>query len=211
MTFEYCEYTFNKLSDKSKEKARDNVRCDGNYPYWDWWDDFFETATNIAKCLGFDTGTKLSASGKKVPIFDISFSGFYSQGNSASFSGEYSYNPNAIEQVSECTTCEKIIEIAVELTTMQITQRLRGYKHFQASITQNGRYSHSGSMSSSIDDYGNEDEVGFPDEDRFNELMVVFADWMYKSLEAEYNHLMSDEVIDSYLEEEKFDASGATI
>ena len=55
------------------------------------------------------------------------------------------------------------------------------------------------------------DEVGEPNEDQFAQLMRDFADWVYKTLEAEHDYLISDEVVDEHLAEEKFDVNGLMI
>jgi hypothetical protein len=48
-------------------------------------------------------------------------------------------------------------------------------------------------------------------EDDVTQLMRDFADWIYKNLEAEHDYLTSDECIDQYLAEEKFDSLGQVI
>ena len=65
-------------------------------------------------------------------------------------------------------------------------------------------------MKFDIHDFG-VDEVGEPDEDAFAQLMRDFADWIYKTLEAEHDWLTSDEVVDEALAEETFDEDGAVI
>lgn len=208
-----CEtYSFKDLADKAKETARDKFRYSFDYLHYDWWDDVYEDANQVAKILGLDIETtRATKTGKKVNTIGITFSGFCSQGDGASFEGSYRYNPEAAQQIAAyCPEDTELIRIASELTAMQTAQRLRSLEYFRATITQGGHYSHPWTMNFGIHDYG-DDEIGTPDEDQFAQLMRDFADWIYKALENEYDHLMSDEVVDGYLEQEKFDESGAIV
>src|SRR5690606_33296995 len=76
-------YTFDELSDKAKEKARDWYR-DGQLDY-DWWDSVYEMAQTAGWILGIEMDHKT----KNVPA--IYFSGFSSQGDGACFEGTYKY------------------------------------------------------------------------------------------------------------------------
>lgn len=207
---EQRHYDFSELSDDAKEKARDVFRSNG-YPFWDWWDSVFEDVNAIAKILGLDiTERKTNKSGRVYDQINIYFSGFWSQGDGASFAGRYQYNPRAVDEIIAYCSDDELIRIATELTVMQTTQRLLGLDHFHARITTSAGYCHSGSMDFEIDDYGS-DEIGEVDEDKFAQLMRDFADWIYKVLEKEHDHFMSDEVVDEELAEEKFDEDGIRV
>ena len=204
------EYTFSELSETAKQSAR-NKYTSGDYPHDEWWDNVYEDANCIAKILGLDIeSTRTLKNGKCVLDVDINFSGFCSQGDGACFKGYYRFNPKAVDEINAYCIDGKLIRIATELTAMQCTQRLKGCEPFSATIRQSGNYSHSNSMGFDIQDWGI-DEIGEPDEDQFAQLMRDFADWIYKTLEAEHNYLMSDEVVDERLAEEKFDVDGVCL
>lgn len=203
------EYTFEELSDEAKEKARQDY-ISSDYPYDDWWDGVYEDAARVAKILGLDiTETRVEAGKTREVITNIciNFSGFWSQGDGASFAGRYSFNEKAVEEMRSYCSDETLISLAERLTVMQVTQRLKSCELLSATITQYGNYN---SMRHEIHDWGI-DEVGEPDEDDFVNIMDGFATWIYNTLEAEYDHLCSDECVDQYLTEEKFDSTGAMI
>ena len=56
-------YKFADLDEKVKDKVRDRVRYDD--VEWDWWDDVYEDAVDMAKLLGItiSTTTRSSAGG----------------------------------------------------------------------------------------------------------------------------------------------------
>lgn len=211
-TCEDCKIcNFEELSDKAKQKARDDFTA-RDYPYHDWWDSVFEDANEIATRLGLAIRTSRQAkNGKQITDLNISFSGFWSQGDGACFRGQYKYNPAAVADIQHYAPNDKeLLRIATELTVMQITQRLQGLEYFSAGITTSSNYSHSNTMSFDIYEYGI-DEIGQPDEKQFAQLMRDFADWIYGQLEHERDYLYSDEVVDNYLQEEKFDRFGAIV
>ena len=207
---EHKEYDFSELSEDAKQKAREHHTSDG-YPYDDWWDGVYDDANRVAKILGLDIElTRQTKSGGTVAVVNISFSGFWRQGDGASFEGSYRYNPQAIAEMNEYCNDDELIRIATELTVMQTTQRLKSLDFFAATIRQSGRYSHSYTMDFEIHDYGI-DEIGEPDKTQFAQLMRDFADWIYKTLETEHDYLMSDKVVDEQLADEKFDEDGDVI
>ena len=209
------EYTFAELSDAAKDNARDAFRNNNDYPYDDWWDGVYEDAGRIATILGLDImETERTKAGRTYQTVSISFSGFCSQGDGACFTGSYSFNPKAITEMQAYCHDVELIGIAEELTVMQLARRLRGEALFTANITTSGRYSHSGTMEvevNSEDEDGKHNEFGIELEKEVTQLMRNFADWIYNSLEAEHDHLMSDEVIDEQFEDEIFDEDGDTI
>ena len=204
------EYAFSELSETAKQNARDKYKFSG-YPHHDWWNNVYEDANQIAKILGLDIESpKVSRTGRNYTNIDISFSGFWSQGDGACFKGYYRFNPEAVNKINEYCNDEELIRIATELTVMQTTQRLKGCEFFSATICQSGSYSHSNTMTFDIHDFAT-DEVGEVDENQFGQLMCDFADWIYKTLEAQHDYLTSDEVVDERLAEEKFDVDGVCL
>ena len=210
-----AEYTFDDLSDTTKETARDNFRG-RDYPHDDWWDNVYEDAVRVAVILGIEISTSTvklyGGSTRQDP--DISFSGFCSQGDGASFEGSYSYEPEAIAKMEAYCNDEELIRIAKELTLLQITRRLLSLDPFNATIGQSGNYSHSGTMRVTLSyDEDENGETSYNDtlEDTVTQLFRDFADWIYRTLETEHDWLCADEQVDYYLADETFDVDGNTI
>lgn len=208
------EYIFSELSDTAKQKAREEFTS-GDYPKYEWWDGVYEDANRVAKILGLDIeSSRTTKKGHRVTDIEISFSGFWSQGDGASFEGSYQLNPKAVDEINEYCCDEKLIRIATELTMMQITRRLTGAAPLTANISKSGRYSHSGSMNIEVNSEYEDDEhcqISLSLEHQFTQLMRDFADWIYRSLENEHDHLTSDEYVEERLAEEKFDVDGVLI
>jgi hypothetical protein len=91
-------YKFNELDDRAKQKAREwYTGCD--YPHDDWWDWTYEDFGIICGIIGIELATtpvKLMGGGVRHKP-DINFSGFYSQGDGACFSGTYRGEPDALK------------------------------------------------------------------------------------------------------------------
>ena len=178
-------FTFDELSEPAKERARESYRAHG-FDYY-WWACVYDDAKHIAKLMG-------------ISIDEIYFSGFWSQGDGASFTGSYRYAKGAVEHVKAwAPEDEELHRIAKSLQNIQ----KRHFYSLQASITEgagSNHYSHSGTMHVDVRDdmrsmYA---DLGDAEED-LADLMRSFADWVYRQLESEYNHLASDEQVDEIL------------
>lgn len=211
---EDCEHVrprpFTELSERAKDKARSDYTS-GDYPGYDWWDNVYYNAVLLGNMLGIEIGTTAHAGRRPNTSYqttNIYFSGFSSQGDGACFGANYRYAPDAVKHISQETVDEELLRIAKELSLMQITQRLHGLEYFSAVIV----VSSGNSIRTEIRDWG-VDEVGEPDEKKFQQLMQDFADWIYKCLADEYGYLFSDEYVDERLSENDcmFDESGAII
>ena len=212
---EKTEFEFSELSDCAKDKAREQYRG-GNYPEYDWWDSVYEDATRMGALMGvhINTTTRKTRLGRDIHEIDISFSGFWSQGDGASFAGGYQYVPDAIGKIKAECNDEELLRIASELTILQLTRRLQGKHFFGATVTKSGRFSHSGGMDANVnveDEDEDEDITGL--EEDVTRLMRDFADWIYRQLKDEYDYLTSDECIDQYLNDsdDLYDEDGRII
>lgn len=193
-----------ELSDSARTAARDQARYSQIVDYW--WSAVLEDATVCAAILGIEISKTRSGP-------HIIFSGFDSQGDGASFTGQYKYAPNAVgEIVLHCGGQDaELIRIATELTTLNVGRRLRGADEPLAyKIVASGRYCHSGTMSL-VDDFYDDPYPTDAEENTLLRLVRAFADWIYKQLEAEHEHLTSDESVDLYLEDLDFDEFGTVI
>jgi hypothetical protein len=189
-----------ELSDKAKERAREKagewVDCDFNDFYAEHC---ITSAADAAKMLGIDIG---NWHGKPA----VYYSGFCSQGDGASFEGSYSYAPGSVKAIKrEFPQEESLHRVADTLADLQRSCR---YK-LQANITQDGRYSHSGTMSISV--FRSDGKDVSPEIERdLADALRAFADWIYSLLQSEWNYQHSEQAIAEMFEanEVEFDENG---
>lgn len=148
------------------------------YPelYHDWFectqDDFIE----ILEALGFDD-------------VDTYFSGFWSQGDGASFSGTYQYKKGALKLVENLTSNQDVIELAKQLQELQ----RRNFYQLVASISLHGRYCHENTMNCHVErDCDQLREPTSNADDEFTDICRELAQIYYKRLETEYDYLFAD-------------------
>lgn len=201
-------YTFDELSPKAKERARD------------WWrqlehQDFeacFEAAETAAKLMGISFGTRPYSSAPS-----IYWSGFCSQGDGASFVGEYEYNLNCARKIrQEFPTDETLHKIVDALVALQ---KPHSFKLTASIERSSSNYCHEYTMQVAVyvpeEDPPFEAEIvqttiveidGLPDDVEVTllEIMRNFARWIYRGIEAEYDYQMSDECVDDTLEANEY-------
>lgn len=201
-----CGYDVTRLHESVREEVLNSWR--ETQMDHDWWDCVYNDAKRMGALMG-------------VEIDDIQFSGFWSQGDGASFTGTYKCRSDAVEAItSECGgNDEELIRIATELTALQTTFKLQHGFTFECLIQRMpGHYVHSSMM-----------QTGWPDDEEqyravgpkvcsdmdqaIERLMRRFANWIYDQLQAEYDYLTSDEqVIESIRSSGlRFDSSGVRI
>lgn len=197
-------YTFDELSDHAKECALDKHR-QVNVDDFDWWDAVYDDAQTIAGMLGFGD-------------IDIAFSGFWSQGDGASFTGEWSPRPYDLDAVKEYAPNDtELHEIAALFVTLSTSHKRYNRYNIDAKVERIcSHYSHENTVRASMDfrfpdefDDWNEfqqmvftaanPEPGQDYEDDLTDAVRRFCRWIYRQLEAEYRGLTSDEVIAEYL------------
>jgi hypothetical protein len=172
----------------------------------DWWDTTHDDFNQICEIMGIELG-------KNEP----SFSGFWSQGDGASWTGRYraqalslntrsGYTPTydlAPAKIREYCGDEEIHRIADELCLLA-----RIYGPVYAVVSRNSsRYSHSNTMQLGEWEYYDErdpDEVDGAIIDHIEQTLICLftdlADWFYSSLEREHEYLTSDEAVIEALE-----------
>lgn len=206
---EKTEFKFSELSESAKDTARDANR-DWNVHY-DWWDYVYEDAVRMAAILGIEISHTVGGP-RRPPTVDISFSGFCSQGDGASFTGRYNFAHDAVTRMKAETADETLIRFAEELAVLQVTAKLKyGHLVYARIESGNSHYSHSGTMRCEVFVDDPIDVVILDDESPWLDIFRSFADWIYANLEAEYEHLTSDEVIDEHLADLTFDEDGVVI
>jgi len=187
-------YRLDELSEAAKGKARGWYR-DGGFDY-DWYDAVYEDFQQIAETFGirFKTRTVRLMGGGTRQAPRIFFSGFWSQGDGASFECHYAYRKNAMAEIrSYAPQDTELHDIA---DTLQAIQR-RNFYQLRAEATHRGHYYHEYCMAISV----NRDSPTYQDmtadaEDIITEALRDLARWLYHQLEREYDYLTSDEAVD---------------
>jgi hypothetical protein len=122
----------------------------------------------------------------------IWFSGFSSQGDGACFEAHYRYAKGCAKAVRGYAPKDERLHQIVD--GLQDVQR-RAFYRLTADTSHHGHYYHSGCMT--VDVCRTDDaEVSYPVEEEVTRLLRMFADWIYRQLEAEYDYQMSDECVD---------------
>lgn len=200
-TKEVTLYTFDELSDRAKERAREWYRESSTSDFDDFGaESVLEDAARMADMLGISVSTravKLMGGGTKYKP-EFYYSGFWSQGDGASFQGSYSYRPGSVAAIAKEAPAEgskgnsELNRIARELADVQ----RRNFYQLQASISRNNNhYCHSMTMHVDVE-RADEKAVSDADAETVTQCMRDFADWLYRGLEAEYEYQNSDETVD---------------
>ena len=194
-------YSFNELSDEAKQVAFNNSLYI-NVDHWDWYDSTKDDFHTILELIGFYN-------------IDSSFSGFYSQGDGASFSADYRYKKGCLgasfsadyrykkgclkavkQHVPNDTELHDIVKCIVS------HQKNNGYL-LSSEMSQLGYYCHSNTKYfpwCKNDDsyfYWKNDLVECELEQLFKDL----ANWYYSRLVSEYEYLTSFDVVAEMLED----------
>lgn len=197
-------YTFNELSPEAKEKAIKAVRSSDGCLDYEWWDGVYDRFREEMKNHG-------------IEVDQMCFSGFWSQGDGASFTGTITLTQEQVLESLPQRLREKFITFNTKL-------KLLGHEPmtmlYSAAITQSGRYSHENTMYI-VDDYNNCEitESDVDDSPLLDELVELrdamegrveydeaaleiardHARALYRQLEEEYEYLNSDEVLTEFI------------
>lgn len=169
-------FKYSELSDTAKEKARE-WWIGHVYTSPSDWEHVYDDAKHIAKLFGLE-------------ISDISYSGFWSQGDGACFEGSYRYVKDSVKNVKAYAPQDT--ELHEIVSALAKAQKKHFYK-LKASCKHRGHYNHSGCMQ--VDVYHTDDEyrdIGDTEKD-VRDLLRSFADWIYEQLEKDYEYQTSDE------------------
>ena len=190
-------YTIDELSDEAKESARCWYRQAGIHD--EWYDFVYEDFGTICRILGVTLATtpvRLYGGGTrdKPQIF---WSGFSSQGDGASFAGQYSHAKGAVKAIrAHAPKDTELHRIADELQTIQ----KRNFYQVHASVQHRGRYCHEYCMAIEVErDSPTWQPPTDGAEDTVIEALRDLACWLYRQLRSEYEYQTSDEVVDEAL------------
>ncbi|WP_026380429.1 hypothetical protein [Afifella pfennigii] len=201
-------YRLDELSEGAKEKARVWYR-QGAFDH-DWFEFVFDDFERVCEILGVRLRTRA------VPLYGggtrqkpcIFFSGFWSQGDGASYEGNYSHAKGAARNIRDYAP--KDGELHRIADALQAIQR-RNFYQLHATISHRGRYCHEYSMAISVGRVSPVyQDMTAEAEDDVTEALRDLARWLYRRLEREYEYQTSDEVVDETIvaNDYTFTASG---
>lgn len=211
-TVESTVYQFDKLDEHAKERAREWYRTASASDF----DDFnagviIDDAANMADMFGLDIRqrrvTLMDKSTRSEPA--VYYSGFWSQGDGASFIGRYAYKRGCVRAVESdapsvwidrdtgvrttCDTNARLGRIVRELTDVQ----RRNFYQLTAQITRSHGAHYAHEMTMSIDvERADERPVSDADADVVRDALRDFARWIYRGLESEYEYQNADAQVD---------------
>ena len=187
-------YTIDELSDAAKENARIWYRDQGLHD--EWYDFVYEDFETICRIIGVTLATtpvRLYGGGTRDKP-QIYWTGFWCQGDGASFAGRYSHAKGAAKGIrAHAPQDTELHRIADEL---QAVQR-KNFWQLNAGIRRNGRYCHEYTMAIEVErDSPTWQPMTDGAEDIVIEALRDLARWLYRQLRQEYEHLTSDAAID---------------
>lgn len=143
-------------------------------PWHDWYESVFEDAKRIGALMGWD-------------IDDIAFSGFWSQGDGASFTGTLGYTKGCARAVREYTPSDTVLhDIAARWQALQ----KRCFYQLYGSVTRSHhRYSHEHTVSVECEDSRDSwRELPQGADDDAADIARDLMHWIYRQLEREYEY-----------------------
>lgn len=186
-------YDFAELSNAAKDKARTWFR---ETLGWDWWDSVYDDFEQVCAILGVTLATStvrlMGGDTRQKP--SIWFSGFSSQGDGACYEGRYAYAKGAARRIRDYAPRD--VELHRIADALQRLQRANFYQ-LTASISHRGRYYHAYCMAIEVE---RDTATNHPIVDRADDELIVvlrdLANWLYRTLEREYEFQTSDGTVD---------------
>ena len=193
-TVETVVYAIEELTETAKESARAWYR--GSCLEHEWYDAVFEDFEAICRILGVTLRTssvRLYGGGtrEKSHLF---FRGFWSQGDGASFEGQYNHARGAAKAIRvHAPKDEELHRIADELQAAQ----KRNFYQLNTVIRTRGNYCLEHSLAIEVErDSPTWRPMTDGAEDTVIEALRDLARWLYRQLEREYDYLTSDAAVD---------------
>jgi len=201
-------FTFDELSDRAKEKARDWYRtasAGDNY----FSEHVIDDAATVAALMGINlrqNPVKLMGGGTRYEPA-VYWSGFWSQGDGACFEGSYSYRKGSVAAVK----AHAPQDVALASIAEDLAQAQRAaFFSLGATAKHVGRYTHEHSMSIDVEDTREGRYPTIAAEEAVSEALRDFARWIYRQLESAWTYENSDENVAETIRanEYEFDEEG---
>ena len=201
-TVENVVYAIEELTETAKENARAWYRetCLEH----EWYDAVFEDFEAICPILGVTLRTspvRLFGGGTREKPH-LWFRGFSSQGDGASFEGQYCHAKGAARAIrAHAPKDEELHRIADELQAVQ----KRNFWQLNTVVRTRGNYCHEHSMAIEVErDSPTWQPPTDGAEDAVIEALRDLARWLYRQLEREYEYLSSDAAVDEAIAVNEF-------
>jgi hypothetical protein len=171
----YEGFEFSELDDRAKDRVR-SWFAEGMFD----WDEFVkEDFAEVAAILG-------------VTIKNIYYSGFWSQGDGAMFEGTYYYAKGSAKKIREYAPQDTTLHgIADTLAALQKPY----FYGLSATVKHHGHYYHSNSNIIEVECDDPYRDIDRGAENGIKEALRDLMNWLYRSLEREYEFQTSDESI----------------
>ncbi|MFM7443306.1 MAG: antitoxin of toxin-antitoxin stability system, partial [Tabrizicola sp.] len=162
----------------------------------DWWDAVYDDFERICAILGVDLNThpvRLMGGGTRARAC-IWFSGFSSQGDGACFEATVRHVKGSPHEIRAYAPKDQALHGIAD--RLQDAQR-RNFYQLSAAVTHRGRYYHEFCMTIDVTrDSPTGQAPAEGSEETVVEALRDLSRWLYRQLEAEYNHLTSDDAVD---------------
>ncbi|USN15622.1 hypothetical protein KIKIMORA_05040 [Brevundimonas phage vB_BpoS-Kikimora] len=153
-------------------------------------DTVLEEADDFAALMGITIDTERNGSPR------ILWSGFYTQGDGACFTGGYVFKAGALAALKEEAPQDaKLLQIAADLFTLQQDNAFA----LRAEISHRDRYTHSGSVDIHVT-LGEDGDVTPETERALADVLRRYMDWIWEQLREAYEAETSDEAVNETLQ-----------
>lgn len=182
-TIETTVYQFSELSDDAQEKAREWFR-EGNSLDLD-----AEYVIEDAKTIGALMG---------ITIDKVYYSGFWSQGDGACFTGSYRYKPGSMSALVQHLGADNEDREPFAICKALFDCQKNSFYCLTANVSHRGHYYHEMCTDIEVTDTRERGEraLNAGAEDAIKDALRDFMRWVYRRLESEQEYRNSDECVD---------------
>lgn len=184
-------YTFEELSDKAKERAREWYR-DVAFQDGQWHEFTISDAVKIGELLGisFLTHDVPLHGGKKRAEPNVWFNLSYSQSDGACIEGTYSYGKGSVKAIRSYAPQDNVLA-RIASTLADVQKRYR----YRAALAMHNHGNSVHAYGVQFDDIG-ERPLSETDYNEVVQALRDFMNWIYKRLREEFEYQNADEQID---------------
>ena len=195
-------YDFAELSDKAKERAREQMRDTLMQDFTP--DATLEDAATFCEIIGItlDTRPVTLRNGGTRHEPQILYSGFSSQGDGASFEGHYAYKAGCAKQIRQHAPLDTRLHAIVD--RLVAAQKPTGYALTASVKRADHHYCHEHTARIEVYDR-HDDRVPEAIEDMIAEALRDLMRWIYRQLEAEWEYALADEQVDDTIEANEYE------